>query len=162
MGTGSALYRIVLLAHIVTAVVGFGGLLANGVTNARAFHSRAAQAKTLLQGSQAVSKIAYYAIYALFALGIVLIAISDSAFSFSAPWVSAAFVVWFAMVGISHGMVRPSIAGMIDRTDALAPDAIVDGDPEAGALAKKLAIGEGLIQVLLIAALYLMIWQPGN
>ena len=162
MGTGSVLYRIVLLAHIVTAVVGFGGLLANGVTNARAFHSRAGQARTLLQGSQAVAKIAYYAIYALFALGIVLIAISDSAFSFSAPWVSAAFVVWFALVGISHGMVRPSIAGIIDRTDTLAADAIVDGDPEAGALAKKLAIGEGLIQVLLIAALYLMIWQPGN
>lgn len=162
MGTGSALYRIVLLAHIVTAVVGFGGLLANGVTNARAFHSPAAQAKTLLQGSQAVSKIAYYAIYALFALGIVLIAISDSAFSFSAPWVSAAFVVWFAMVGISHGMVRPSIAGLVGRAEALPTDAILDGETEAGTLARKLAIGEGLIQVLLIVALYLMIWQPGN
>lgn len=162
MGTGSALYRVILMAHIVTAVIGFGGLLANGINNARAFHSRAAQAKTLLQGSQAVAKTADLAIYALLAFGIVLIAVSDSAFSFGAPWVSAAFVVWFAIVGVSHGMVRPAIAGMIQRAETLDPDAIVDGDPEAAALARRLAIGEGVVQVLVLAALYLMIWQPGN
>ena len=162
MGTGSALYRVVLMAHIVTAVIGFGGLLANGIANAKAFHSPAAQARTLLAGSQDVAKTAYLAIYALLAFGIVLIAFSDSAFSFSAPWVSAAFVVWFAMVGISHGMVRPSIAGMLGRAEALEDNSLLDGDQEAGALAKRLAIGEGMVQVLVLVALYLMIWKPGN
>ena len=33
---------------------------------------------------------------------------------------------------------------------------------EAGALAKKLALGEGLTQVFLVVALVLMVWQPGN
>ncbi|MEM7323567.1 MAG: hypothetical protein AAF531_10825 [Actinomycetota bacterium] len=162
MGTGSVLYRVMLLAFIVTAIVGFGGLLTNGVTNARAFHSRAVQARTLLQGSQAMARIASFAIYGLLALGIVLIAISDSTYRFGAPWVLAALVVWLAVVGISFGMVRPSVAGILGRADALEPEAIVDGDPEAGSLATRLAFGEGLIQVLLIAALYLMIWQPGN
>lgn len=168
MGTGSAIYRIVLLLHVAAAIVGFGGLLANGINNAKAFRAPVDQAKTLLQATQSVSKSAYYAIYALFVLGIVLIAVSDSAFSFSAPWISAAFLVVFIIIGISHGMVRPAIAGMIGRAEAMAAGApgqsmpILESDSEAGSLAKRLAIGEGLIQLLLVVALYLMIWQPGN
>jgi hypothetical protein len=168
MGTASAIYRIVLLLHIATAIVGFGGLLVNGINNARAFRAPVDQAKTLLHATQNVSKTAYYAIYALFALGIVLVAVSDSAFSFSAPWISAAFLVVFAIIGISHGMVRPAIAGLVGRADALAAAApgqsmpILESDGEAGSLAKRLALGEGLIQLLLVVALFLMIWQPGN
>ena len=168
MGTGSAIYRIVLLLHVAAAIVGFGGLLANGINNAKAFRSPVDQAKTLLTATQGVAKTAYYAIYALFALGIVLVAVSDSAISFSAPWISAAFLVVIVMVGISHGMVRPAIAGMIGRAGDLAASApgqslpILESDSEATGLAKRLAIGEGLIQVLLLVGLYLMIWQPGN
>jgi len=168
MGTASAIYRIVLLLHIAAAIVGFGGLLANGLNNAKAFRAPVDQAKTLLQATQGVSKTAYYAIYALFALGIVLVAVSDSAFSFAAPWISAAFLVVFAIIGISHGMVRPAIAGLVTRAEALASGApgqsvpILESDEEAGGLAKRLAIGEGLIQLLLVIALYLMIWKPGN
>ena len=39
---------------------------------------------------------------------------------------------------------------------------ILESDGEAGSLAKRLALGEGLIQLLLVVALFLMIWQPGN
>lgn len=168
MGTASAIYQIVLLLHIAAAIVGFGGLIANSLNNAKAFRSPVNQARTLLLATQSVSKVAYYGLYALLALGVVLIAISDSAFSFGAPWVSASFAVWFAMVGLSHGLVRPSVAGLIQRGETLAAEApgqsmpILESDEAAGTLAKKLALGEGLIQLLLLAALALMIWQPGN
>ncbi len=168
MGTGSVIYRIVLLLHIGATIVGFGGLVANGINNAKAFRSPVDQATTLLRSSQAVSRIAYYALYALLALGIVLIAISDSAFSFGAPWVSASFLVWFVLIGVSHGMVRPAVAGLVDRAQSLASAApgqavpILESDDAAGGLARRLAIGEALVQLMLVIALVLMIWQPGN
>ncbi len=168
MGTASVIYRIVLLLHIGASIVGFGGLLANGINNAKAYRSPVDQATTLLRGTQAVSKIAYYALYALLALGIVLIALSDSAFSYGAPWVSASFVVWFALIGVSHGLVRPAVAGLVDRAAALASAApgqsvpILESDEAAGGLARRLAIGEAVVQLLLVVSLVLMIWQPGN
>ncbi len=167
MGTGSAIYRIVLLLHIATAIVGFGGLLANGINNAKAFRSPAGVAKTLLEGSQQVAKTAYYAIYALFLLGIVLVAVSGGAFSFSELWISISFLVVIVVVGVSHGMVRPAIAGIVERADALvssngASGPTLESDAEATGLAKRLAVGEGMVQVLLVVGLFLMIWKPGS
>ncbi len=168
MGTASVIYRIVLVLHIIAAIVGFGGLVANGINNAKAYRSPVGQARTLLTAGRAVAKIAEYGLYAVLALGIVLVAISDSAFSFGAPWVSAAFVVWFAIIGLSHGLVRPAVVGLIGRTETLAAEApgqampILESDEQAGQLAKRLAIGEGLIQLLLLVAVALMVWQPGN
>ena len=51
---------------------------------------------------------------------------------------------------------------MQDRAEAMDGDAILKDDPEIGELAKKLAMGEGLSQLLLLVALILMVWQPGN
>lgn len=162
MGTTSAIYRIILLLHILTAIVGFGGLIAHGAYNAKAFRSTAGDALVLLRNTAAVTKIAHYAIYALFVFGIVLVSLSDGAIGFGAPWISASFLIVFAVVGIAHGLVRPAIRGLTARAEALAPDAALESDAEAKSLAGKLAIGEGLTQVLLAIALILMIWQPGN
>lgn len=162
MGTGSAIYRIVLLLHIATAIVGFGGVIAHGAYNAKAFASKAGEAAILLKHTQSVTKIAHYALYALFLLGIVLIALSDSEISFAAPWVSASFVVWFAVIGVAHGMVRPAVAALAERAGELAPESDMSGDEGVTSIAKKLATGEGITQLLLVIALVLMVWQPGN
>ncbi len=168
MGTGSVLYRIILVLHITASIVGFGGLMAGAVLNARAFRSSAGQARTLLLGNQAVAKLAYNGLYALLLLGIVLVAISDDAFGFGDPWISAAFVLWFIMIGISHGLVRPSIAGLVSRSEAVAATAggpaipSLESDEQAGALARRLAMGEGAVQLLLLASLAVMIWKPGG
>ncbi len=162
MGIESAIYRIVLLLHIVTAIVGFGGVIAHGAYNARAFASKAGEAAVLLRNTQAVTKIAHYSLYALFLLGIVLIALSDSAISFAAPWISASFVVWFAVIGVAHGMVRPAVTALTERASELPPDTDMSADETVTGIAKKLAVGEGVTQLLLVVALFLMLWQPGN
>ncbi len=162
MGTTSAIYRIILLLHILTAIVGFGGLIAHGAYNAKAFRSKAADAAVLLRTTASITNIAHYAIYALFVLGIVLISLSDSAIGFGEAWISASFVVVFAVVGLAHGMVRPAVRGLTERAEALPGETPMESDPEVKALAGKLAIGEGVTQVLLAIALILMIWQPGS
>lgn len=169
MGTASVLYRIVLVLHILASIVGFGGLIAGAVLNARAFRSPASQARTLLRATLALSKPSYNALYGLVLLGIVLVAISDKAFSFGDPWISAAFMLWFAIIGISHGLVRPSVTGLVARSEALAAATLgqsqavpaLETDDEANSIARKLAMGEGAVQVLLVLSLAVMIWKPG-
>lgn len=162
MGLDSAIYRIVLLLHTATAIVGFGGLIAHGAYNAKAFASKASEAAVLLKNTRAVTDIAHYALYALFALGIVLISLSDGTFSMSEPWVSAAFVVWFLTIGAAHGLVKPTMAKMQDRAEEMNGDAILKDDSVIAGLAKKLAIGEAATQLLLLIGLVLMFWKPGH
>jgi uncharacterized membrane protein len=162
METPSAIYQIMLLLHVITAIVGFGGVIMHGAYNARAFRSPAAEAAVTLKATASVTNIAHYAIYATFAFGIVLIAVSDGEIGFGEPWISGAFLVWFILVGLAHGLVRPAVKGLTARAEALPADTVLSTDTEAGALAKKLALGEGLTQLFLVVALVLMVWQPGN
>lgn len=162
MGVTSTLYRIVDVLHILAAIVGFGGLVAHGAYNANAFKGRAGDALAVLRSTAGVTNIAMNAIYAVFALGIALVALSDGVHGFGDPWVSASFVVWFAIVGISHGMVKPSVTALTGAAAAAAPESLLSEDASAMAAAKKLAMGEGLVQVLLAVALVLMIFQFGG
>lgn len=158
----SVIYQIVLLLHIAAAIVGFGGIIAHSAYNAKAFGGTAGEARVLLSTTQLVTSLAHYAIYGVFLLGIALVALSDGGISFGAPWISASFVVWFALVGLAHGMVKPAVRSLKEKADELAPGARMADDPEVLGLAKKLALGDGLTQLLIVIALVLMIWQPGS
>lgn len=160
MGTTSVIYRIVLLLHIAAAIVGFGGVIAHGTYNAKAFAAKAGEALTLLRTTKAVTNIAYNAVNGVLVLGIILIALSDGSWSFAAPWVSAAFAIWFVLVGVMHGLIRPASRGLLERAEALDPEAAMSEDGEVMAMAKKLALGEGLFQLFLVVALVIMVWGP--
>lgn len=162
MGIDSTIYQIVLLLHIAAAIVGFGGVIAHGAYNAKAFAGTAGDAVAILKTTKTVTNLAHYAIYGVFLLGIALVALSDSAISFGAPWISGSFVVWFLMVGAAHGLVKPTVAGLLEQAEGLAPDAMMSTEPAVLPLAKKLALGEGVTQLLLVISLVLMIWQPGQ
>ncbi len=160
MGTTSLLYRIVLLAHIASAIIAFGPMIANGILHARAFRSPATEARPVLGAARSVTRLADIGVYLLLPLGIVLIAISDDAFGYGEPWVSASFVVWFALVGAMHGAVRPAVRTLTERAEAIG-GARLDDDDAAIAATRRLMIGEAATQLLLAIALVLMIWQPG-
>lgn len=162
MGLDSAIYQIVLLLHTVAAIVGFGGVITHGFYNAKAFRGTAGEAAPILRATQGVTNLAHYGFYGLFVFGLLLIPLSDGAFSFAEPWISAAFVVIFAVIGMAHGLVRPAVRGLTARAEAMAPGDSMETDAEVNGLAKKLALGEGLTQLLLVVALVLMIWQFGH
>lgn len=157
----SAIYQIVLLLHIAAAIVGFGGVIAHSAYNAKAFGGTAGDARVLLRTTQLVTGLAHYAIYGVFALGIALVAVSDGGISFSEAWISASFVVWFMLVGVAHGMVKPTVRSLTEKAEGMDPEVKMTDDPEVVGMAKRLALGEGLTQLLLVIALVLMIWQPG-
>lgn len=156
------MYEIVLLLHIAAAIVGFGGIIAHSAYNAKAFGGNAGDARVLLNTTQLVTNLAHYAIYGVFVLGIALVSLSDEALdiSFGSPWISASFVVWFAIVGIAHGLVKPAVRSLKEKAEGMNAATRMADDPEVLSLAKKLALGDGLTQLLIVAALILMVWQP--
>ena len=69
--------------------------------------------------------------------------------SFSEPWVSIAFVLWFLMLGILFLALIPA------ERKAAADDA---GEAEES----KVAMFGGILHLLFLLQLINMIWQPGN
>jgi uncharacterized membrane protein len=155
LGVGSTLYNLLLLLHILAAIVGFGGIALNSIYLARARALPGQQGHAVLEANSFVtSKVSEMAIYATFLLGILVLVASDGVFEFSEGWVSAAFVVMIAMVGVIHGMIRPATRQLIALSGS------GSGTGEAGALERRVTIGTGGINVLLVIALWLMIWKP--
>ncbi len=161
MDDPSIIYQIVMVLHIAAAIVGFGGVIAHSAYNSKAFSATAGEAKVLLTATQTVTNLAHYGIYGVFILGLVLVAVSGGDVSFGAPWISASFLIWFLLVGVAHGLVRPTVSGLVEETEGMDPGDAMKANPKVVAYAKKLALGEGLTQLLLVAAIALMVFQPG-
>lgn len=158
----STVYKIVLLLHIAAAIVGFGGVIAHGAYNAKAFAAKAGEAGVILRVTQTVTNLAHYAIYGVFLLGIILVSLSDKVISMGATWISASMVVWFLLVGVAHGLIKPTVRGLLAESEAMDADDVMSSSPAVIALAKKLALGEALTQIFLIVGIVLMVWQPGQ
>lgn len=125
MGTGSVLYRIILVGHLIAAVVGFGGLITHGLYHARAVRAAANETAPLMRATVMVSQFAHYSLYALLAFGVILISLSDDAWSFASLWVSLSFVVWFVIVALIHGLIRPAQKQLRDLATRAENDPIV-------------------------------------
>jgi uncharacterized membrane protein len=134
----SSSYKLFFLLHIAAIVVAFApavvAVLPGGDSSG-----------TL----RAYGRIVYAPALILAGLfGIVLILLSDEVWEFSQTWVSLAFLVWIAMVGVFQAIVLPGkrLGGGGGRRSSTAVD---------------LQTGEAVLTVLFLVMLYLMIWKPG-
>ena len=76
MESTAVIYRIILLAHIASAIVGFGGLFAHGSFHATAVRADPATARPVLQATAQAARWAEYGIYGTLVFGIVLVSLS--------------------------------------------------------------------------------------
>jgi hypothetical protein len=124
----STTFKFFLLLHVLSFIVAF-----------------APSVVSLLPGNRGTTVTAVRSIYSpalivsgLF--GILSVVTSDEVFEFDQTWISLAFLVWIAMIGVQHAIVLPGRRiGSIPRVDG----------------------GQAIITVLLVVMLYLMIWKPG-
>jgi uncharacterized membrane protein len=150
-------YKIVLVLHILAAIVGFGSVMLNGVYASEARKRPGAEGGAIAEANYRVSwKIAMWFIYAIPVLGLALVGMSDKAWKFSQTWVWLSLVLWFAVVGVAHGVHRPNVR----RLDEL----IKSPNPDVAELERRerLAATMGAVMsVLVVAALVLMVFKPG-
>lgn len=170
MGINSGIYKLVLVLHILSAIVGFGAVFLNGIYGQQARSRRGPEGLAITQANFLVSRIAQFFIYAVFLFGILLVALSDKAWSFSDSWITAAIVLYIIGIGLSHGLLFPNVRRIIGLQEEL----VAMGPPPAGATGgqpppqvvelqergRRVGLVSTLLQVDLVVILMLMVWGP--
>ena len=89
-------------------------------------------------------RLTFPALVLVWVLGMGMVGLSDSVVEMSETWVVLSIAAWVALVAVSWFLVRPSLV-----------------DSSEGARS-KLAAGVGATHLLVVAVLYLMVFQPGR
>lgn len=170
MGINSGIYKLVLVLHILSAIVGFGAVLLNGIYGQQARSRRGTEGLAITQANFLVSRIAQYFIYAVFVFGILLVVLSDKAWSFSDSWIVTAMVLYILGIGLSHGLLMPNVRRIIGLQEEL----VAMGPPPAGAAGgqppaqvveleergRRVGLVSAVLQLDLVLILMLMVWGP--
>ncbi len=163
MGNG---YNTLVLLHVVCVIGGFGGLAYNGLTLALASR-RGPDAKAVLEVSRQVSGLAELLVYGAFLFGIAAIGASKSTFGFGQAWVSAALALYVVELGILHGLIRPAQRQYVAVVDELITVTVLteqERPPQvavADRLSRRISLGWGAFDGILLVVVYLMIFKPG-
>ena len=172
---GDTPYRVVLLLHILTAIIGFGAVFLNALYGRAAERREGVEGLAIAEANYDVSQVAEYFIYAVPVFGILLVLMSDTGsgkklYEFSQAWISITFVLFIVGLGLVHGVLRPNVKKM----HALMRE-LVTGPPASGGgggrppqvdeidrRARTVGRTGAALNLLLVVILYLMIWKPGG
>jgi uncharacterized membrane protein len=166
---GNDAYNVVKILHILCAIVGFGAVTLNGLYGAQAKARGGSEAAAIGQAVYRVSTVGEYFIYAVFVLGIGLVAMGDNLFDFGQTWVWLSMVLYIGGLGLSHGVLRPRVrrmnALMVELAASPGPGAGGEPGPQAAeleALTKQVATTEMVLNILLVVILVFMVFKPGG
>ncbi len=106
-GVNSGIYKFLLVLHILSAIVGLGAVMLNGVYAAQTRKRPGPTGRAVLEANLFVSEVATYVIYAIAVFGILLVVASDEAWKFSQTWIWLSFLLYVIAIGISHAVMRP-------------------------------------------------------
>ena len=124
----SDLYDIVKVLHILCAIIGFGGVIFNGLYGAKATARGGREAAAIAHAMFRVTKVAEYFIYAVFVLGLALVGLGDNLFDFGQTWIWLSIVLFVAALGAVHGArasARRRSSAYALATKSAAPSAVV-------------------------------------
>jgi uncharacterized membrane protein len=175
---GSDGYKIVLILHILTVVVGIGAVMLNGIYGAQAKARRGPEGLAIVEANVKVSEIANYFIYAIPVFGIALVFMSKTGdvevFKFSQTWIWLSILLYLVAMGISHGVMFPTakkMTGLMEELNAMGPPPAGGPPPGAGgpppqvaqieALGKKIGTGGMALNLITVVIIVLMVWKPG-
>ncbi len=162
MGIDSGIYKSLLVLHILSAVVGFGGVMLNGLYGNEAKKRGGAEGLAVAEANISVSsRVAEIAIYLVFVFGVLLVVTSDGGWSFGDLWVSLSMGLYVVALGLTHGVMHPTVKRMRN----LMAD-MVGGPPHAAHVAeleqrgKTAAVVGTVLNLMVVAILALMVWKP--
>jgi hypothetical protein len=164
-GTNSGIFKLLLVLHILSAIVGLGAVMLNGLYGAQAAKRPGPTGRAVSEANLAVSSVAEKVIYLIPVFGILLVLASDKGIEFSNTFVWLSLLLFIAALGVSHSVLFPNHKKM----NALMLE-MEQGPPPAGgpppqvaqiqALGKQQAAAGASLNVVAAAILVLMIWQP--
>jgi uncharacterized membrane protein len=171
MGIDSFGYKVMLLLHILTAIIGFGGVLLNGLYAREARNRPPAAGLAILEANTFVSlKVAEKFIWAVPILGFGLAGMSDDVWKMRQTWLAASIVLYLLSLAVSYGFLQPRVKQVVAlQREVVAAEAAgtlpTDGPPpqvaKMAALGKQIGASSGVLHLSLVVILILMIWKPG-
>lgn len=140
-------YNIMLLLHILTGFVAFAPAIAHPVLSTSMRNGGGAERPAVF-GYIAENTMKIYGSSLIISglLGFGVAGMSDEVYKVRQGWLIAAVIIWVAMNGVLHAMVRPGEKG------------VAAGDASAES---KLQLGGILLTLLFVVQLIIMIWKPG-
>src|SRR4051812_33430426 len=112
-GITSGIYRFFLLCHLISAIVGFGAVVLNGLYAAQAQKRPGPPGRAVTEANFFVSGIGEYFIYAVPVFGILMVISSDKAWKFSQTWIWLALLIYVIALGISLAVMFPGVKRII-------------------------------------------------
>jgi MFS family permease len=170
MGASGFLYKLVLLLHLVSIVVGFGSNVVSSFLTARGRDLPPRERHALAHAAyQAGKALTAWPIVIAGVFGLLLVLLSDEAFKFSQTWVSLGFLLYFAMVAVIFFLIAPNARAIDALGTTLAGGAVTaskTGGPPREAVElderdKKAAAFTGIVHLLWVLLMIDMIWKPG-
>lgn len=159
-------YKLLVLLHLVTVIVGIGTVTLNALYGAQSRQRPGPGGRAVSEANEAVSKIAEYFIYGIAVTGILLVFASDDAVDFSQTWIWLSILLYVVALGISHSVLIPGHR----RINALLAE-MEQGPPPAGGpppqvaelsvLGKRQGMAGMALNLLTVVLLVLMVWKPG-
>jgi predicted integral membrane protein DUF2269 len=174
MGMSGFAYRLVLFLHILSAIVGFGGVVLNGLYGFHAKNRRGEGGLAIVETNFAVSEVCARFIYTVPVFGFLLVWLSDGGWAFRQTWVWLALVIYAGALSLSHGVMKPTVKRMIVLMKEMvstpvgggSADSAPAGPPpqaaEMAQLGQTAGVTGAILNVALVVVLILMIWKPGT
>jgi uncharacterized membrane protein len=152
---GGAGYKVLLLLHLVSVIVGFGPWMLNGLMPRWALNRPSEEARAVNAAVYQVSTVSQYAIYAAFIFGFATLGAATKVhgkapISAGDTWVWVSIILWVAIVGVLHAVAFPT------------QRKLRDGEGDRPALTRTWSIAAGIVNVLVIVVVILMIQEPGR
>src|SRR5262249_11978383 len=161
----STTFKVLLVLHILSAIVGIGGVLLNGLYAAQAQKWQGPPGRAISEANYAVTSVAEKIIYLVPVFGILLVFASDDFIKFSDTFVWLSLRLFIIALGIPHSVLIPGhrkINGLLLEMEQGPPP--VGGPPpqvaQIQALGKRQGGAAMVLDLLLVVILCLMIWQP--
>jgi len=128
------LYRILYFAHLLTAVAAFGPLF---------LYPRLQRAGETAAVARLHMRLVFPALVLMWVAGMGMAGVGKISLA-GTPFVTATIVLWLIALVASWFLIRPALT-----------------EPDEGARS-KMAMGVGITHLVLVVALYLMIFKPGG
>jgi len=148
-------YLTALTLHLICVIVGFGGVILNGIWGNAQSKLTGESAAALGKPLELVSKVAEMFILAVPVFGIATLLLSDKVYTFKDPWVSASLGLYIVGLAISFGVLQPA-ARRLGPLTATQPA----GAPDRVALEKRIAASSGVLHLILVLVVLLMVFGP--
>jgi uncharacterized membrane protein len=123
------------------------------------------EGRAVLEANMAVTSVGEKLIYAVPVLGILLVLMSDEAWSFSDTWIGLSILLYVVGIGVSHAVLFPGAKKIRVLMLEMESNPTPAGGPspqlaEIQAIGKRQAAAGGFLDVLLIVLVALMVFKP--